>query len=133
MSSRSVSCTGLLSVVFAAHFCLGQKTSAPANSEKTDSSRFDAEARQLVGDILAQAPTRETTFEGVLKIRDAHGKRTEVPLKYVILPEPGGWRGLYETRSTPWRGAERVMIIHRDNQPNEYVHSAAGGPGVGAQ
>ena len=65
----------------------------------------------------------------MLKIRDAHGKRSEVPLQYTIVPEESGWRGIYETHSTPWRGAERLIIVHRDNQPNEYIHSPAGGPG----
>ena len=128
MSFRPVLSAWLWSVLFAAQFCLAEKTTAPGIPEKKDSS-FDAEARQLVGDILSQAPARETSFEGLLKIRDANGRRSEMRLKYTVVPEEGGWRGIYETHSTPWRGAERLIIIHRAHQPNEYLHSAAGGPG----
>jgi hypothetical protein len=129
MNFRPVYWSCLLSVLFTALLGFGQKTSSPSNPESADSSRFDGEARQLVRDILAQTPVKETSLDGVLKIRDANAKRTEIPLKYSITPQDGGWRGMYETRSTPSRGAERLIIIHRDNQPNEYIHSPAGGPG----
>src|SRR5262245_11874770 len=110
----------LLSFLFAVLVSFGQNTSALSNPATSDSSPVDAEARQLVWAILLQAPAKETSFDGVLKIRDANGKRTDVPLKYAIVPEEGGWRGIYETPSTPWRGAERLIIIHRDHQPNDY-------------
>ncbi|MCI0535797.1 MAG: outer membrane lipoprotein-sorting protein [Verrucomicrobiales bacterium] len=129
MSLRFVYWAALLRALFAAYFCLSQTTGPLAQPEKPDSKQFDAEARQLVRDILVQVPARPTSLEGVMKIRDASGKRTAVPLQYTIAPEEGGWRCVYETRSTPWRGAERLVIIHRDHRPNEYVHSPAGGPG----
>jgi len=119
----------LLAFVCAANLCFAQEGSAPSTPGKVGAIRTDAEANELVRDILAQTPEKQTSLSGVLKIRDAEGKRSEVPLRYTIIPEEGGWRGVYETGSTPWRGAERLIILHRDHQPNEYIYSPAGGPG----
>jgi hypothetical protein len=117
------------SLLFALSACLGQKTPPLSNPEKIDSNLFDPEARQLVRDIISQTPAEKRSWAGLLKIRDGDGRRSEISLTYTIVPEERGWLGIYEARSTPWRGAERLVIVHRDHQPNEYIHSPAGGPG----
>jgi hypothetical protein len=117
------------SLWFALSACLGQITPPLSNPEKIDSNLFDPEARQLVRDIISQTPAEKRSWAGLLKIRDGDGRRSEISLTYTIVPEERGWLGIYEARSTPWRGAERLVIVHRDHQPNEYIHSPAGGPG----
>ena len=62
MSFRSVYWACLLSVFFAVPLGFGQKTSVPSNPEKNDSSRFDAEARQLIHDIFSQVPAKKTSL-----------------------------------------------------------------------
>ena len=119
----------VLAAFLAVDFCTAQKLSAPSKASKAEAEGADREAQELVREILSQKPEKQTAMEGVLKIRDASGKRLEVPLKYTIVPEEFGWRGVYEARSTPWRGAERLVIIHHEAQSNRYIHSAAGGPG----
>lgn len=105
-------------------------TSSPA---RTEVSNIDSEAQELLRDILTQTPDKPLIMLGALRHRDGDGKRTEIPLRYSIIPEAGGWRGIYETRPTASRGAERLEIIRRDHQPLEYLHAAAGGPGAAPQ
>jgi hypothetical protein len=119
----------LLILLAFARPCFAQKVEDLPGSKKSNADRVDPEARDLVRDILSQTPEKPVRLEGVLKIREPSGKRSEVPLQYSIVPEAEGWRGIYETRSTPWRGAERLIILHRSDQPNQYIYSPSGKPG----
>ncbi len=127
----------LVTAILSASLCLtatqlcGQPSTS--SSHKTEASKPDSEAQELLRDILAQTPDKPLIMLGALRHRDSDGKRTEIPLRYSIIPEAGGWRGIYETRPTASRGAERLEIIRRDNQPNEYLYAVPRGPGEAPQ
>jgi Outer membrane lipoprotein-sorting protein len=89
----------------------------------------DPEAEALAHQIADQSPSQGSVLYGSLKIRTPEGRRVSVPVKYTIVPGTNEWRGIYEAQPTPWRGAERLVVIHRAGQPNRYEHAAAGGPG----
>jgi hypothetical protein len=110
--------------------CIAQKNASPDHSvEKSTPRQPDPEAQKLVQDILSQSPSKPVTFEGVLKRRDADGKRSEIPIRYAMIPEEGGWRAVYEARATARTGGERLEIVHHHQQPNRYLHSSSAGPG----
>ena len=103
----------------------------PATSAETGSSpgrRPDPDATALVRDILSRVPDRRLLMTGVLKLRDAEGHRSEVPVRYTVAPEPGGWRGTYETKAAAGRVPERLVIIRRQDEPTRYLHTVNAGP-----
>jgi hypothetical protein len=55
------------------------------------------EGRALVAEMLSQKPSQNTTSKGVLKIRDAAGKRRDIPFKFELALAEAGWKSVYET------------------------------------
>jgi hypothetical protein len=86
---------------------------------------FDArEGQALAQDLIAQWPQKDVRFKGTLRIRGGDGKRTNVPVKYTINAGAQAWRGIYETEAVGDLPAQRLIIIHRPQQPNQYLFTA---------
>jgi hypothetical protein len=90
------------------------------------------EPRQA-GEILARslrslAPAEDARVRGVLNIRE--GDRTRiVPLTLNIKIENALWKAIYETGATTNIAAEKLIIVHATNRPNDYLYASAARPG----
>jgi hypothetical protein len=83
---------------------------------------FDAsEGKALAQDLIAQWPQKDILLQGTLRIRGADGRRTNVPVKYTIRTGAEAWRGTYETAAIGDLPAQRLIIIRRPQQPNQYL------------
>ncbi len=81
----------------------------------TTNTLTDAEiqGRQLAQQLLAERPTEDFTNTGVLKIRDAKGKRSEIPIRFQIVAvelNSLNWLSIYETTTT--NREVKVTVIH---------------------
>ena len=82
-------------------------------------SEAEIHGRQLVRQILELRPTENFTNSGVLQIRDAKGKRLEVPVTCKIVVTATNWlTGYFAGNSVENAGG--VLVVHVDGQPNVY-------------
>ncbi len=101
------------------------KTSVPppAPLEQAEGMK---QAQSLVANLLAQKPAQNSTNDAVMRIRDAEGKRSEIPVKCLILPSPTNYLTIYQTpNSSKGPGGMKLTIIHSEGQPNQYMLSEA--------
>src|SRR5207244_6557148 len=66
-------------------------------------------------------PHADVEFKGFNKIRDGDGKCTKVPFRYQIVVGDKSWQSIYETQPAARRGAEKLIVVKAENQPNRYV------------
>jgi hypothetical protein len=85
----------------------------------------DPQAQALVRQILAQRPGEAFQVQGQVRLRHADRRRTLIPLSYTLLPGEEEWREIYETRAAGLVPAERLVIVHRAGQSNQYLHAQA--------
>lgn len=86
----------------------------------TDEERPDPEAAALVAEMLSQKPPADLEIKGLLRIRDARGKLSKVPISYTVKLHADRWEGIYETGSTDALPSERLTVVHRGLSPNQY-------------
>jgi hypothetical protein len=88
-----------------------------ATAETTnDLSDAPIQGRNLAKQILEQRPAEGFTNVGVLKIRDAKGKTSEVPIKCEIIISATNWQSTYKAFFT--NAMEILSVIHPANQQN---------------
>jgi len=103
---------------------------AVAATAQTTNGLSDAEiqGRQLARQLCDSQPAENFTNTGVLQIRDATGKSSEIPFKGEVIVTANGWCNYYEAH-LPNGLFEKLFITHSSNSTNEYSHeeSAASG------
>ena len=95
----------------------------PPQAAPLDRIQAEKEGRALVAKILSQEPAENFTNTGVMKIRDAKGKRIEIPAKFEIIVTPTNWQSIYATVLTNNAGFaydNYLQIFHVAGQPNKY-------------
>lgn len=85
------------------------------------------QARELVGKLLSLQPDGNSTNYGVLKIipKD-RSKRSEVPVKFIVLVTETNWQNIYETMPTSSvTPVTKLIVTHDATNPNQYdlIHS----------
>jgi hypothetical protein len=96
---------------------------------QTTSPLSDAEVqgRALAQKILSQWPAENFTNTGVLKIRDAGGKRVEIPVRFQTSVTASNCQASYSTWSnrdySTW-----LMVTHSSESPNVYQLSNINAP-----
>ena len=86
-----------------------------------DASKVEIDGQALAQQLLAQKPTENSTITGLLKIRDAKGKRFEIPVRSQIVTTPTNWQSFYETsRGSNGIGLVKLEVIHSESAPNQY-------------
>jgi len=65
-----------------------------------DSAKSQLEGQFLVKELLSRQPADSMTNLAVLKIRDAKGRRTEVPVRHRVIVHSDHWQSLYEAAPT---------------------------------
>jgi hypothetical protein len=80
----------------------------------------EQQGRALVADLLAQRPEQSSTNTGVMRIRDANGAQREVRIQFEVIPQSSAWVNIYEASPSGNTAGEKLAIVHRDAQPNQY-------------
>jgi len=81
----------------------------------------------LAARLRSLAPAEESEFKGVLNIR--RGQTRIVPMSLKITIEGPVWKATYETTGTASVPAEKFVVVHCTNGPNEYLYANASKPG----
>ncbi|MFZ0826271.1 MAG: outer membrane lipoprotein-sorting protein [Verrucomicrobiia bacterium] len=91
-------------------------------------SDAEIQGRQLAQQLLLeQRPATNFTQTGFLRLRDAKGRRTEIPIRFQIFPtesNSSNWLSDYETTAT--NNPVKLVIVHAAGQPNGYRLFAGG-------
>ena len=74
----------------------------------------------LAADLRNQKPPENTEVTGILKMRDANGKRTESVLRFRTVLGGKSWDAIYEVQPTLEHVAEKLIVVHGENSPNRY-------------
>ena len=72
------------------------------------------QGRQLAQQILEQRPTENFTNTGVLKIRDAKDRTSEIPVQCAVIVTATNWLAVYKAFYTNF--TETLTVIHPDHQ-----------------
>jgi len=79
------------------------------------------EGHALVGEILSQKPSQNTTNTGIMTIRGADNRRTQVPIKFEVFETSSNWISDYSTPGADRSNYWKLIVVHSDAQPNRYV------------
>ncbi len=113
-TARRIFASGTFAAVLLAGFGVtAQTTNALSGAE--------IQGRQLAQKLLDQRPSENFTNTGVLQIRDAAGKRSEIPFKCETFVTAYGWGNYYEAH-LPNGLFEKLSIAQSSNSPNRYFH-----------
>lgn len=89
----------------------------------------------LAAELRAQRPAEGLTNRGNLRLRDAEGRRREIPVTIVTRLDPAEWAVTYAA-TTP-AGQETLTVVHRGDEPPRYLSSIlpadAAAPGTAAR
>jgi len=103
------------------HLCPAQpKVPAPPPTpiERAEGERL---ARQLVANLLTQKPAQAASNSATIRIRDANGHRSEMPVFFEIVPTPTNYLTIYQViTAQPNTTGPNLTIAHADEKPNEY-------------
>ncbi|MDX1952921.1 MAG: outer membrane lipoprotein-sorting protein [Verrucomicrobiota bacterium] len=98
----------------------------------TAAPRDGGEGREIMLDLVARVPTRDREIMGLLKIRDASGARTELPIKLEITRKGEEvWQDRYHTPGDAKIPAQILTITHFPGLTNRYQMEGSqvvGGP-----
>ncbi|MGD1088724.1 MAG: outer membrane lipoprotein-sorting protein [Verrucomicrobiota bacterium] len=86
-----------------------------------DLSDAEIQGRQLAQQILEQQPAEDSTNTGVLKIKNAKGKTSDIPIKFAVIITATNWLSVYEGIETNSGAGDKLWIIHRESLPNKYA------------
>jgi hypothetical protein len=113
----------LAAILLAVTVCAGP---LPAAVPPTES---DSPGQTLARRLLSAEPTENSEIRGTLIIR-AGKQVTRVPVVCSVVVNGATWETEYETSATTSIGAEKLVVIHSTNGPNEYLYSQASPPGT---
>ncbi|MDB6029765.1 MAG: hypothetical protein JWM16_103 [Verrucomicrobiales bacterium] len=77
--------------------------------------------QDLAAKLCSLAPPANAQMTGVMNIRRRGQGFEQVPLLTKVNLGNPGWEAIYQTRPTEKRPAERLIIRHAPNKPNEYL------------
>lgn len=86
-----------------------------------------ATGQALAEQIRNAVPEDTNSAQGVLIISAGHQTRN-VPVVCRVVLHDAFWEADYDVAATTNSGAERLIVFHRPNAPNEYLYARADGP-----
>lgn len=95
---------------------------AMANGDSLEAQRQRGAA--LVAHLRSQAPAYAMTNTGVLRVRDTHGRRRQMPVTIATWPEGEGWKVRYEALTSSNRPPEVLTVTFATNRPPAFDASA---------
>jgi len=93
---------------------------SPQFARAADLARQLGEGRALALELVALKPAQSVTNSGVLKIRDAQGKRRELPVTIKTLVTATNWQSQYVWHPTPGQHTTWI-IVHPAGGTNDYT------------
>lgn len=130
MNTASFLCRSLLLLFVGSSVCFGQRNIEPRPAS-LDPAQGEKEARALVAELLAQKPEQNVTNTGSVRIRDAAGKKGEIPMRFEIYCTPTNWVSVYETLPSPGGpDGVKLTVVHSGERPNRYELLDPAGPGA---
>lgn len=94
-------------------------TALAADPADATLSRQREEGSRLALTLRSHKPAENLTNSGVLRLRDAKGRRREIPVTVTTLVDESRWAVRYEARS-PQGPAEILTVAFSTNQPPRY-------------
>lgn len=108
--------------------CLPVLKAVPPKPETGPPTPQELAAGQELAERLRSAvPEQNSTVHGTNIIKRA-GVTVEIPIVCQVKIGPTNWETDYEAAATAQSGAERLVIIHTTNGPNEYLYARAASP-----
>lgn len=83
-------------------------------------ARQRQEGARLALELCSHKPAESFTNSGVLRLRDARGKRRELPVRIVTLVDTERWQVRYEARPGTNGTAETLTVSFSTNRPPTY-------------
>jgi len=88
------------------------------------------QGQAIIADLLARRPPENTTNTGVVRIRDAQGKKRETRVVFSVTVSPTNWVSAYETRPADHpEKAERLLVTHHAGGTIDYLLTRPGRAG----
>jgi hypothetical protein len=115
----------LLACFFLPFFTL---VAAPLKSAIGPATPEEVAAGHALAERLRSAvPEENSEARGKLIIK-AQGAQREIPIVCRVIVNPADWETDYETAATSESGAERLVVLHSTNGPNQYLYARAASP-----
>jgi hypothetical protein len=113
-SLRDFALSTIALILLTAFGAMAQTTNALSDTE--------IRGRQLVRQILEQRPAGNFTNTGVLQIRDAQGKRSEIPVICEVVTEStdSTWESIYRAGATNQQVT--LVVVHAADQSSRYFY-----------
>ena len=100
---------------------VGLLAAAGATAATNEPSGAEREGRLFVEQLLQQQPAENSTFNGVLQIRDGKGRRAAIPVKCLVIVTAANWQSVYEALpETNAAKTIRLTVTHDGENPNQY-------------
>ena len=115
-------------LLFVAALCLTTGARWVTAAAMPDGSSSD-EGQKLAEEIRSAAPAENSEITGTLILRAKGKKPEEIPVTCLVQIGAQDWKTVYQTGSTAAHGAEKLVIVHRPEQPNQYFYARALRPG----
>jgi hypothetical protein len=104
-------------------------TASGATAKMTnDWIEAEIQGRKLAQQILEQQPAKSFTNSGVLKIRDANGKTSEIPVQCAVILTTTNWQSVYTANFT--HTTETLIVIHAINRPDQKFFDSPDGNAI---
>jgi hypothetical protein len=113
---------GVLSACWMAGLAVVTQAAGP---RPTEAAR--AEGQALAAELRAAMPPENLEVNGLVRVRDSHGRRTKTPFRYQVIVGERSWRGIYATRGSATVPAEQLVVVHDRGGPNHYLLSRGDG------
>jgi outer membrane lipoprotein-sorting protein len=88
----------------------------------------ESQGQALAERIRSAEPEENSEIHGTLIIR-RNKQVTRVPVVCRVVLKGATWETIYETSATADTGAEKLVVTHSTNGPNQYLYARASGPG----
>ena len=86
-----------------------------------------AAGQALAEHVRSAAPEENSEIHGVLIIK-SKGAQEQIPIICRVVVHQTHWETDYQTEATAQTGAERLVVLHSTNGPNQYLYARAASP-----
>jgi hypothetical protein len=79
------------------------------------------EGQAMAAELRSARPAEAVEVRGLVKRRDADGRRTAVPFRYELRVLDARWEAVYETPGDGKVAAQRLVVVFREDAPPLYL------------
>jgi hypothetical protein len=114
---------------FIAMFSLIGIAHSQSAKPNTDPIQQEKEGRALASDLRNQKPEHDFTTTGLLKTRDASGRRLQQHVSLHTITTSNSWQAIYEAGPSAAQITTKLTIVHFPEAPNQYLLAHSGPDG----